>query len=257
MAGAASLPERLPPFGAGTELPWLPKPLQRYDWTCDRHEVTAMEVVAATLWSKLRAGGMASSDFEYTLPGRGVVVRPGDIVHYDRFASGLVAHRAVHVGMGFIVHVWRTTAKCSCGSMSPPGTHGGPGTRARIELSRMNEYPYVSQAWHLSSVKDDAPPREERVYRALASIGSINYNLLYANCDHFVDAVIDPTPSSRARPSRIVVFSTVLVFAAVVLFLALMTTAALHTPQQTIPRAPRTLEPRAAPTRQRPSGRPQ
>lgn len=221
------LPERLPPFGESFR-PWLPKTMPRLDWTCDRYELLAMEMIAAALWAKIRVAGVDAKEFEYRVPGCDAVIRPGDVVHYARVAAGATAHRAVHVGLGLIVHVWCNTSKCTCHTMSPPGTHSKAARYAQIALTKLSDYPWAAQAWHVSRVPDSATPRVWRVYRALASIGAVNYNLLYANCDHFVDAVLDPMPSDRHRPSRIVVCTTVLVFAAVFLFLALLTTAALH-----------------------------
>lgn len=246
------LPDRLPPFGV-KELPWLPPALRRFDWTCDQHKVVAMEVTAAAIWARLRREGLDAKAFEFKLPGNGATVRPGDVVHYDLLASGVVAHRAIHVGLGFIVHVWRSTAKCSCREMTPPGVHNGPGTRAHIALSRMEDNPWFAQAWYPARTPAGAPPPAERVYRALASIGSVNYNLLYANCDHFVDAVLSPGASRRARPSRIVIYSTIIVCVITMLLLAALHTAALHRMQPRPPRLRSRAGPRG-PGRPRPEG---
>ena len=226
-AAHPELPARLPAFGTPT-LPWLPVTMRRLDWTCDRYELLAMEMVAAKMWSRVRREGVGAEALAYRMPGSGAVVRPGDIVHYARFATGMTSHRAVHVGLGLIVHVWCNTKKCTCRTMEPPGTHASGGTKAQIMLSKVTDYPWVSQAWRVSKIRPDAAPPAERAFRALASIGAINYSMLYANCDHFVDAVLDPVASHRERPSRMVVLSTALVCAAVLIMLSLLTTVVLH-----------------------------
>lgn len=221
LPGIARLPARL----AATEAPWLPARLERLRWTCDRFELLAYEMLAERIWSRLRAAREAdAAEFRFTLPATGEEVVPGDVVQYEGFMDAIGAHRALHLGKGFVVHLTLVVGPCTCAAMSPPGSHGGKGTRARIVISHLSEKPWFSQCWVRTAHRADAASVPERIFRALSSIGAVNYNLIYANCDHFMDAILDPVASRAVRQSRRVVRGTVQIVA---LLLMIVVAAAL------------------------------